>query len=159
MMNARRLLTWLTIAATIPLSAPAFAEDAERSIENCLSAWGIHPFGNNPRYRTLAVSVKVFGIGGSTADTGRTDGPALVLVNPGVNVMGETTLELLNPNGWYCLRSNVNVMGNLRIRADCRAHLASAANGATVLGSNPESKGVTVLGSTRIEPVGCEQGQ
>jgi type V secretory pathway adhesin AidA len=79
-----------------------------------------------------------------------------VLVNPGVNVMGETTLELLNPNGWYCLRSNVNVMGNLDIRADCRAHLASAANGATVLGSNSGTKSVTVMGSTRIEFVGCE---
>jgi len=156
MTNARRLLTWSTIAATILLSAPSHAEEAGRSIDRCLSAWGTHPFGSNPGYRTLASSVKVFGIGGSAADAERTDGPALVLVNPGVNVMGETTLELSNPNGWYCLRSNVNVMGNLRIRADCRAHLASASDGATVLGSNAGNKSVTVLGSTRVELVGCE---
>jgi len=156
MMNALRVLTWSMIAATILLSAPSQAEDAERSIDRCLSAWGSHPFGNNPGYRTLAAAVKVFGIGGNTADASRTDGPSLVLVNPGVNVMGETTLELSNPNGWYCLRSNVNVMGNLRIRADCRAHLASASDGATVLGSNAGSRSVTVLGSTRVELVGCE---
>jgi hypothetical protein len=47
-------------------------------------------------------------------------------------------------------------MGNLSIRADCRAHLASASDGATVLGSNAGSKGVTVMGSTRVELVGCE---
>ena len=156
MTNIRRLLTWSTIAATILLSAPSQAEEAERSIDRCLKAWGTHPFGNNPGYRTLAASVKVFGIGGNTADANRTDGPTLVLVNPGVNVLGETTLELSNPNGWYCLRSNVNVMGNLRIRADCRAHLASASDGATVLGSNAGNRSVTVMGSTRVEVVACE---
>ena len=156
MMKARQLLTWATIATTIFVSVPGLAEEAERSIDSCLSAWVTHPFGKSPRYRSLATSVKVFGIGGSTADTERTDWPSLILVNPGVNVMGEATLELLNPNGWYCFRSNVNVMGTLKIRADCRAHLASAADGATVLGSNSGNKSVTVMGSTRIELVGCE---
>jgi hypothetical protein len=144
------------LATTILMSAPSLAEDAENSIAGCLHAWGEHPFGQSPRYRTLATSVKVFGIGRSPADAERTDAPSLVLVNPGVNVMGGTTLELLNPNGWYCFRSNVNVMGDLRIRADCRAHLASAADGATVLGSSSDNKSVTVMGSTRVELVGCE---
>jgi hypothetical protein len=156
MMRARQLLRWATIAATILVSVPALAEDAERSIDSCLKAWVAHPFGKSPVYRSLGASVKVFGIGASTADTERTDGPSLILVNPGVNVMGEATLELLNPNGWYCFRSNVNVMGALKIRADCKAHLASAADGATVLGSNSGNKSVTVMGSTRIELVGCE---
>ena len=78
----------------------------------------------------------------------RTDG------YPGVTA---TTLELLNPNGWYCFKSNVNVMGSLRIKAACKAHLASAHDGTTVLGSNSDNKSVTVLGSTHVELVGCEQ--
>jgi hypothetical protein len=43
MMTARRLLAWSTIAATILLCAPSHAEDADRSIDRCLSAWGSHP--------------------------------------------------------------------------------------------------------------------
>jgi hypothetical protein len=137
-------------------ASPAAAPAVDESIAGCLRAWGTHPFGANPQFKTLAASVKVFGIGGNPADTERTSSPALVLVNPGVNVMGGTTLELLNPNGWYCFRSNVNVMGKLSIRAACKAHLASAGDGVTVLASNPDNKSVAVLGSTRVELVGCE---
>jgi hypothetical protein len=82
--------------------------------------------------------------------------PSLILVNPGVNVMGGTRVELLNPNGWYCFRSNVNVMGRLSIRAHCKAHFASAHDAVTVLGSNQADKSVTVLGKTQIELVGCD---
>ena len=112
-------------------------------------------FRPQPPYKTLSTSVKVFGIGANPADTERTSAPALVLVNTGVNVMGGTTLELLNPNGWYCFKSNVNVMGSLRIKAACRAHLASAHDGTTVLGSNSDNKSVTVMGKTQVELVGC----
>jgi hypothetical protein len=138
-------------------NTPSLAEDGDPSIATCLKEWGRHPFGKSPKYTTLATSVSVFGIGQRPGDTMRTDSPSLVLVNRGVNVMGGTTLELLNPNGWYCLRSNVNVMGVLNIRAHCKAHLASVSNGTTVLGSNSDNKSVTVLGSTHIELVGCEQ--
>jgi len=138
-------------------NTPSLAEEVDPSIATCLNAWGRHPFGKSPKYTTLATSVSVFGIGQRPADTMRTDSPSLVLVNPGVNVMGGTTLELLNPNGWYCFRSNVNVMGALTIRAHCKAHLASASNGTTVLGSNSDNKSVTVLGSTHVELVGCAQ--
>ncbi len=137
-------------------STPLLAQEVDNPVARCLAAWGAHPFGKNPAYRTMAASVKVFGIGENPADTERTEAPALILVNPGVNVMGGTTVELLNPNGWYCFRSNVNVMGKLSIRAHCRAHLASAVDGVTVLGSNSASKSVTVMGSTRVELVGCE---
>src|ERR1700694_5374553 len=156
MMNTRQLLTCVTIGTTILMSASSLAEEVDKSIASCLNAWGTHPFGKSPRYTTLATSVKVFGIGRNPADTERTGAPSLVLVNPNVNVMGGTTLELLNPNGWYCFRSNVNVMGELKIRAHCKAHLASAHDGTTVLGSNSDNKSVTVMGSTRVELVGCE---
>src|SRR4030095_9251787 len=107
-------------------------------------------------YKTLSTSVKVFGIGENPADTKRTSSPSLVLVDTGVNVMGRTRVDLLNPNGWYCFKSNVNVMGSLIIKADCKAHLASAHDGATVIGSNSENKSVTVMGSTRVQLVGCK---
>ena len=54
-------------------------------------------------------------------------------------------MELLNPNGWYCFSSNVNVMCNLRISAHCKAHLSSALDGVTVLGSNSANKSVTMM--------------
>ena len=154
-MNIKQLLRCATLAVAMLTSVPSLAEVVDKSIASCLNAWGKHPFGANPRFKTMATSVNVFGIGGNPADTERTKSPALVLVNTGVNVMGGTTLELLNPNGWYCFKSNVNVMGSLRIRADCKAHLASAHDGTTVLGSNADNKSVTVMGKTRVELVGC----
>ena len=156
-MSSRLLLTWVTICTAILMSGSSLAEEVDSNITSCLNAWRTHPFGKNPKYRTLAASVKVFGIGQNPSDTVRTDAPSLILVNPGVNVLGETTVELLNPNGWYCFRSNVNVMGGLNIRAHCTAHLASAKDGVTVLGSNSDNKSVTVLGSTQVQLVGCEK--
>lgn len=154
--NAKLLFTCLTFGIGLLGSGTSLAEDVDSSIANCLRAWGKHPFGANPKYKTLAKSVKVFGIGQDTADTQQTNTPSLVLVNPGVNVMGGSTVKLLNPNGWYCLRANVNVMGGLRIRAHCKAHLASAHDGVTVLGSNQSDKGVTVMGKTQVELEGCD---
>ncbi len=154
--KAKRLITFIIFGMAILFSVPTFATEVDDSISSCLKAWGKHPFGNNPEYKTLATSVKVFGIGQNSTDSELTNSPSLVLVNPGVNVMGGTTIELLNPNGWYCLMSNVNVMGSLSIRAHCKAHLASATEGVTVLGASSDIKSVTVMGSTQIELVGCK---
>ncbi len=154
--SAIRLLTWLTFGLALLAHGALSAEEVDGSIASCLKAWGTHPFGKNPQYKTLGTSVKIFGIGQNPADTERTNSPSLVLVNPDINIMGGTTMELLNPNGWYCFRSNINVMGKLNIKAHCKANLAAASDGVTVLGSNSASKSVTVMGSTQIELVGCE---
>ena len=155
--TATRFLTCFMFGvALLAHGTSASAEEGADAIASCLKAWGPHPFGKNPRYKTLETSVKVFGIGQNPADSERTSSPSLVLVNPTVNVMGGTTMELLNPNGWYCFRSNVNVMGGLSIKAHCKAHLASAADGVTVLGSSSANKSVTVMGSTHVDLVGCE---
>lgn len=139
-------------------SAMAEADAGQEAINRCLSSWGNHPFGKDPGYDVLATSVKVFGIGENPKDKKVTDKPALILVNPAVNVMGGTTYELLNPNGWYCFKANVNVMGGLVIKADCKAHLASSSSGATVFGkSNSTEKGVTVMGSTKVQLINCEK--
>lgn len=136
-------------------SLPTFATETDDAIASCLKGWGKHPFGNHPTYKTLATSVKIFGIGNDPSDSEVTSSPSLVLVNPGVNVMGGATINLLNPNGWYCFRTNVNVMGGLTIKAHCKAHLASATEGTTVMGSDSSQKSVTVMGSTQVETVGC----
>lgn len=152
----KKLINLITLGLFILISMPTFATEENDSIADCLKAWGEHPFGNSPSYKTLATSVTVFGIGEESKDLGVTNSPSLVLVNSGVNVMGGTTMLLLNPNGWYCLRSNVNVMGGLTIKVHCKAHLASATESATVLGINPDNKSITVMGSTEVEPVGCD---
>ncbi len=148
-------INFLISAVMLLMTLPVFATETDNAMANCLKAWGQHPFGEKPSFRTLATSVKVFGIGDNPSDEEVTDVPSLVMVNPGVNVMGGTTIELLNPNGWYCLRSNVNVMGGLTIILNCNAHLASAVEGVTVLGSNSAQESITVMGSTHIEKVGC----
>jgi hypothetical protein len=155
-MNSKQLLGFAVIGMMMPMSGPTLAAEVDSAIASCLRAWGKQPFGANPRYKTLSTSVKVFGIGENPADRERTSSPSLVLVNTGVNVMGRTRVELLNPNGWYCFKSNVNVMGSLIITAACTAHLASAHDGTTVLGSNSDNKSVTVMGATRVELVGCK---
>ena len=54
-------------------STPLLAQEVDNPVARCLAAWGAHPFGKNPAYRTMAASVKVFGIGENPADTERTE--------------------------------------------------------------------------------------
>lgn len=140
-----------------PVAAAAAQDgDSDNGIHSCLKAWGKHPFGKNPGYKTLSTAVKVFGIGKDTSDTEETSTPSLVLVNPGVNVAGGKVVQVLNPNGWYCFRTTVNVMGGMTIKAHCKSHLATTSG--EVMGTTKEGdgKGVTVLGSTQVERIGCD---
>jgi hypothetical protein len=146
------------LAFGLALSAPVAvaAQEIDPSIAACLKAWGDHPFGNNPQFKTLGTSAKLFGIGSGAADTVATSSPALVLVNPIFNVMGETTIDLLNPNGWYCLGITVSILGKVDIRAHCKAQLAEASDGIGALGKPPRYRdlknlNVTVAGSVAFE--------
>lgn len=155
-----RILSFLILVlGMVLITQGSFAEeDSDDALARCLKAWGKHPFSAKPEFKTLPTSVKVFGIGKNPKDTEITVNPALIMVNPAVNVMGGTIYELLNPNGWYCFKANVNVMGGLIIKAHCKAHVASATSGATVMGSSEsEDKGVTVMGSTKVELIGCKE--
>jgi hypothetical protein len=125
-------------------------------INLCLKAWGNHPFTEEPQYRKYSSVLNLFGIGQNTDDLAPTKKPALVLIDTGVNVLGGTTLRLMNPNGWYCFRSNINVMGKVTIKAHCQAHLASASDGLTIFGEDQHNKSTTVLGQTQVELIGCE---
>jgi hypothetical protein len=68
----------------------------------------------------------VFGIGTAIDDTQKTAAPELVLIPAGVNVLGTAKYRLLNPNGWYCLASTVNVLGNLSIEVAANAEIADS---------------------------------
>jgi hypothetical protein len=130
------------------LSSNLFCEPA---IDACLRSWKKHPFGQSPSFRTIKGQVKVVGIGANLEDLDRTKKPELVLVKPGVAVMSKQAIRLLNPNGWYCLKGPVAVMGVSAIEAHCKAHIASSTDGVAVIGENSEAGGTAVLGAVKIE--------
>jgi len=87
-----------------------------------------------------------------TIDDTRTAAPELVYVRTGVNVAGGSVVQLNNPNGWYCMRSAVNVMGGLTIRLACEATFAMLGDDTTVLGNGADGDtGITVMGGTQVE--------
>lgn len=141
---------------TLFLPSPALADAAESSIAACLKVWAEHPFGQRPQFKTLDTSVTLFGIGSAARDTQPRPSPALVLVKPIFNVAGSATVELSDPNGWYCMQTTLSVVGRVHIRAHCKAHLAMTSDGKTVRGDNAENRSirdvvVTVMGSVPVE--------
>ncbi len=154
--NITPIVALLAICLALCVPTAVSAQQVDPSIAACLKLWGDHPFGKNPQFKTLGTSFTVFGIGNKHGDTEPTKSPSLVLINPAFNLMGESTIELLNPNGWYCLRTTVSIVGELKVRAHCKAQLAAASDGLAVLGNNAENRrvkdlGVTVIGSLAVE--------
>jgi hypothetical protein len=150
------IVALLSFCLALSLPMAVSAREMDSSIAACLKAWGDHPFGKDPQFKTLGTSVKLFGIGTEPADTAPTNAPSLVLINPSFNVAGGSTIELLNPNGWYCLRTTVSIMGRVSIRAHCKAQLASTSSGSTALGNNGENRNlkdltVTTMGSVSVD--------
>lgn len=159
----KHILSTLLFTFTTGFIAPTAQADDLESIRACLNAWENHPFDSrNPKFSRYSPKVRVFGLGGNVSDTTPTRKPALVLVSPNVSVMSKSTMELLNPNGWYCLRGKVNVLSSTTIKLHCRAHLASTSSGTTVLGGGNSSDldhETTVLGGARINMVGCDEAE
>ena len=71
-----------------------------------------------------------------------------VLIKPSVSVFSKGTLKLLNPQGWYCLESNVAVFSEVDIQIDCRANLASSSGGTTV---------ISAMGAGKIAAAGMNE--
>lgn len=151
-----RTLPSLLLACIFCWNTPVYADEDEGYLHLCLKAWGQHPFKDATRYRKYSSVVNVFGIGQNTDDLAPTREPELVFIDSALNLMGGTTIRLMNPNGWYCFRSNTNVMGKVTIRAHCRAHIASAKDGLTFLGEDQHNKSTTVMGLTHIDLLGCD---
>lgn len=127
----------------------------EQVISQCLKSWGEHPFGKQPKFKTMSSSVKIIGIGKDMVDDVETQQPALVLVKPSVSILSKTAIRLLNPNGWYCLKGRTAVLGKSSIEANCQAKLASSRDGVAILGSSDRGGGVAVLGSAQISRLRC----
>jgi hypothetical protein len=136
----------------------ALAQSTDRDlpgVRRCLAAWKDHPFdAQSPKFRVIEPKVGVFGIGGDIKDDVATPAPELVYIRPAVSVMSKSDIDLLNPNGWYCIEKSVSVMAKIAIRLQCKAHLATTEEGVSVMGGG--DRGVIVMGATRVEKVGCE---
>lgn len=134
---------------------PAFADSDDVVVRECLEKWGKTPFDKaKPKYRTISTRVKVIGIGGDVVDANKTEKPELILVKPAVSVMSKTSYQLMNPNGWYCLKGRVSVMGKIDITLNCKAKIASSKDDVSVMGATDNSAGgVSVLGSIRLNRI------
>jgi len=155
--NAIAIVALGAFCLALSLPMVVSAREVDSSIAACLQAWRDHPFGKTPQFKTLETSVKVFGIGKEAGDTEPTSSPSLVLINPSFNVLGGSTIELLNPNGWYCLRTTVSIMGRVNIRAHCKAHLASTSAGTTVLGNNSQNRNIKDITVTAMSTISVER--
>ena len=136
--------------------------DDDLAINKCLEKFGSHPFDRNQvkAYRKISASVQVLGAGNTVKDTDATPGPALILISAAVNVLGSAEYQLLNPNGYYCLKVDVNVLANSTINLHCNAKLADNKVGVNV-GSSGETAGrvgVNVGSEVTINNVGGNCG-
>lgn len=134
------------------------AESDFDSIQSCLSAWGKHPFPKDKSRadKVLSPSVKVLGFGGRNIDDSQnTEKASLILIKPSVNVLSKSTFRLANPNGWYCLKGTVAVLGKAEFEVHCSAHVASNNGDVAVLGKNENQEGgVAVLGAIKLKTIG-----
>lgn len=140
----------LLIAVLLMSVSPASA-DENLAIKLCLQHWPTHPFNSqNPRYRVIAAKVKIFGIGEDVYDRRVTNTPELILVKPNVSVISDAKMQLMNPNGWYCLHNKVNVIAKTEIVIHCDAKLTSTKDSFAIIAKDQEKQGVTVIGKNRI---------
>ncbi len=104
---------------------PDLKPDEVNQVAACIKKWKKVPFtGTFTNVKRIKAAVSVFGIGNAINDTQQTSTPALILVDAGVNVMGQSTYNMLNDKGYYCMKVNVNVMTELDVNLACNAKLA-----------------------------------
>lgn len=131
------------------------------TIKKCLDKFGdSHPFKDDKskRFRVIDGSVKVLGIGGKVYDRTETSYPQLILVKPTVNVLTKSEFDLMNPNGWYCMKANVTVLSKNIVNLHCQARLATSEGDTVVMGSGESGTGgVTVLGKLKLNRIGCAE--
>lgn len=152
----KNTLSLAVLALSLTFTTVAAAETDLEAIQACLVHFKTHPFdAKAPAFQTLSTGVKVFGIGSSTNDLTNTETPKLVLIKTNVTVMSKNKLQLMNPNGWYCLKGQVSVLGKTEIHLNCKSKIASSTDGVNVLGGSNTENGVTVLGSSKIVREGC----
>lgn len=128
------------------------------TIRKCLNLWGTVPFKEvkPENVKVMDVSVGVGGgllgssspigaIGniinvGNPRDLEVTAEPKLIIIPLSVNVGGSTNFELMNPNGWYCMKAAVGAKSTVGIKLHCNAKLAQSDLGVS-LETNPGGAG------------------
>lgn len=142
---------------TLPPEIPAADDKDIDALHKCLSKWKGHPFkGTVDNYYRIAASISIGGMGNAIKDTERTDEPFLILVDAAVNVGGAPTYELMNPNGYYCMKVNVNVLTSLNINLHCNARLADSkvsVNVGSTQNDSTSAVGVHVLSNVQVNSV------
>ncbi len=135
-------------------------DDSDRAaLDTCLRNIGKHPFaGPQPApVRRINASVSVLSVGRPIVDDVRTQGPELVLIGAAVNVLGGIQYKLHNPNAYYCLKVDVNVLASTQIELACGARLADNKVNVSV-GSDAAAAGkvgVHVGSQVKVTRVGC----
>lgn len=95
-------------------------------------------------------------------DVTQTAQPMLVLIDAGVNVMGNPTYNLLNNNGYYCMKVNVNVKTDFDINLACNAKLADNSvqvNVASDVNSETSVIGVNVGSNVQVTRMTASRGE
>jgi len=122
------------------------------ALRKCLNLWGTAPFkevkANQVKVMDVSVGVGggllsggLAGIGniiniGNPKDYEVTPAARLIVLPLSVNVGGATTFELMNPNGWYCMKAAVGARSTVNIKLHCNAKLAQSDLGVS-LNTNP----------------------
>lgn len=140
-----------------PLDIPDADPGEMAAIAKCMKSWRKSPFsGTVDNFKRIYASVTVGTTGNAISDTERTDDPMLILIDAGVNVFGTPKYELLNPNGWYCIKANVNVGATLTIDLHCGARLADGkvnVNVGSTQSASTSAVGVHVFSSVTVNNV------
>lgn len=135
-------------------TVPGLTPSEQTQVAQCINKWGKVPFtGTFTNVKRIKASVSVYGIGNVLNDVAQTSAPMLVLVDAGVNVMGNPTYNLLNNNGYYCMKVNVNVQTDLDINLACNAKLADNSvqvNVASSVNSETSVIGVNVGSNVQV---------
>jgi len=145
----------VTAMPAIPGANPADIQ----ALHRCLAAWPHNPFmGTAPvtHFKKIFAAVSVMSNGAAINDTENTPFPMLILVDAGVNVLGTPSYNLLNKNGYYCMRVNVNVLTDLAVNLHCNARLADPKVAVNVLSTQNDSTagvGVNVLSNVKVNTV------
>ncbi|MFZ9518868.1 MAG: hypothetical protein ACO3A4_00160 [Silvanigrellaceae bacterium] len=148
--------------------APGVPE--QDALRKCLNLWGTVPFKEIKPSQVKVMDVNV-GIGGgllgsssplgglgniinfgNPKDLEVTSEPRLVILPLSVNVGGATTFELMNPNGWYCMKAAVGAKSTVNIKIHCNAKLAQSDLGVSVE-TNPTGGATPGPNATPVIPV------
>ncbi|NBW83279.1 hypothetical protein EBR21_16135 [bacterium] len=148
--------------------APGVPE--QDALRKCLNLWGTTPFKEIKPSQVKVMDVNV-GIGGGVLGSGSplgglgniinfgnpkdlevTSEPRLIILPLSVNVGGSTTFELMNPNGWYCMKAAVGAKSTVNIKLNCNAKLAQSDLGVSVE-TNPTAGGTPGANPTPGIPV------